>query len=189
MANDQKPILERIRDMERAAHTVEVGFTQCYGREDAATLREVIAVLSRPLPCVGDGTSLNVPAREVVARKLCDRNTSDDDLDHAGTRKPYAPMPRCLYIEKNWRDWLDDADEILAAIDLAHRVSEAYERGVKDAAKVALSGGSCDRPKTIAAAIRALLPRQPATEDAPKHDDDDLQAACCIKYHQARELD
>ena len=27
------------------------------------------------------------------------------------------------------------------------------------------------------------------TEKAPKHDDEDLESAHCIKYHQARELD
>ena len=84
------------------------------------------------------------------------------------------------------------------------KLAAAYARGVEDAAKVAeqafemreFARGcdemvSCDRDE-IAERIRSLLPKEPATEDAREKEVtecEDLQAAECIRYYQAREAD
>lgn len=127
MNEETKSLVDRLRDMEHEANQAEFGATRLYNREDATTLREAIATLTRG-ETVAEMQSLNVPAREVIARKLCDLNTTEDDLDRAGTRR--ASMPRCLYIETNWRNWLEDADPILVALDFAPRVAAAFDEGI-----------------------------------------------------------
>ena len=55
MRNDQKPLIERLRAMERSATVSEYSFAKgYYAREDAETLREAIAALSHQ-PVAGDG--------------------------------------------------------------------------------------------------------------------------------------
>jgi hypothetical protein len=99
-------------------------------------------------------------------------------------------LERLRDIEEWVRDcgWHNRASTAREAIAELARDDAAYARGVEDAAK-ALEKFYGDDIGFSAQIVRALIPNPPATEEAPKHDDEDLAAAHCIKYHQARELD
>ena len=137
--------------------------------------REAIAALSRPLPGAveaepSDGFLL------VIARSIGRTCGKDNHMERA---------------KDVWRS-LVEVDVALPqpnSIDLAPRDAAAYARGVEDAAKVAMRHKSkiaineplwhdgadwaCQR---IEDAIRALLPKEPATEDAREKEVTDHEA-------------
>jgi hypothetical protein len=143
MTDGTKALVERLSDMELAARDAERGFAPSYGDEDAATLREAIAALSRPLPGVVEGMEPSELAVEAGMAAWFDEE-SPTLTNESVVGKIYGAM---------------------AAIDLAPRVAAGYTRGVEDAAKVV--DNNDDEGSGFGSYIRKiLLPKAPATEDA-----------------------
>jgi len=156
-------LLDKLRRMLQIASQVETGAGRLFQLDHAATLRETIAALERPLAGVVDGCE---PSEEAVdaAERVISSCEPLEDLDNM-IRRGLAAAYR---------------------IDLAPRVAAGYARGVEDAAKMAdkvrgvaadAKDGDAGRSNIvwdarwgaaydIGRSIRALLPNAPATEDA-----------------------
>jgi hypothetical protein len=143
--------------MELAARDAQAGFTKLYNRKDAATLREAIAALSRPLPGVMEGME---PSDCAVVEAL------DGYANSFETEIGFDSRETCM----------KEAIRRAMLIDLAPRVADGYARGVEDAANKAKqhahgygqyrdhaqAKSACE---TLATEILALLPKESATED------------------------
>jgi len=210
MTDETPTLLDKLRLIEQIASQVENGSGRLFQLDHAATLREAIAALERPLAGVveGHGPSDSELSYFVARAMLANLQLLPmEGGEHGAIMQSIAPDMNIII--RGHVSLTELARAAIAAIDLAPRVADAYARGVEDAANEVgellttrfgmglddadFATGYRRALEDALETIRSLLPKAPATEDAREKEatehDDDLQAANCILYHQMRELD